>query len=56
MYAVIIEYWNGDRYSVDYDDIVVYVHKPAAEAEADRLRGIYKADANVNVVELEVAQ
>jgi hypothetical protein len=54
MYAVIIEYWNGTTFSVDYDGIVVFANKADADAEAAAARGVYKADALVNVVEVEV--
>jgi hypothetical protein len=54
MYAVVIEYWNGTTYSMDYDGIVVYANKADADAEAAAAKAIYKADAMVNVVEVEV--
>lgn len=54
MYAVIIEYWNGTTYSVDYDDIVVYRDGVEAREVAEAAKKLYKADANVNVVEVEV--
>jgi hypothetical protein len=53
-YAVIIEYWNGTTYSVDYSDIVVYHNKAEAEKNAEEVRNNYGAEGIVTVTEVVI--
>lgn len=53
-YAVIVEYWNGSTYRVDYDNIIIYADKDEAEAVAKAEQEAYGAEAMVTVCEVEI--
>jgi hypothetical protein len=54
-YAVIIQYWNGSTYSVDFDAIVVYPTRAEAEAEKKEITAFDKAgDVMVDIAEVEI--
>ena len=54
-YAVIIQYWNGSTYSVDFDGIVVYPTRDEAEAEAKEIAALDKVgDVMVDIAEVEI--
>lgn len=53
-YAVIVEFWNGSTYRLDYDNIQVYTDKAEADAVATAEREMYGAEAMVTVSEVEI--
>jgi hypothetical protein len=53
-YALLVEYWNGSRYTPDYDGITVYMDVTEAQKIKAELEAREGADVRVNIIRAEI--
>ena len=53
-YAVVVQYWNGNTYTLSMDNITVYRDKTTALAEARTIEVSEGAEVLVDVIDAEI--
>jgi hypothetical protein len=53
-YALLIQYWNGSRYSPDFDGITVYMDVAEAQKVKAELEAREGADVQVDIITAEI--
>ena len=53
-YAVVIEWWNGSGYSLDTEDVRVFLDKAVADQYAAEMRAKFGSDADVSVADATI--
>lgn len=53
-YAVICQWWNGTTFSVDFEDVRVFLDKKVADQYAAEMAAKFRADLIVDVAEVTI--